>query len=247
MIKQLLLICTFFSLILSCTNWEEKLSLVTYVGGEIVNPKGDYVYFLKDDQLLDSVPLDNNNKFLFKTKNIEAGLYTFSHVEFQVFYLNPGDSLMLRVNTLEFDESLSFTGMGSKSNNLLMDLFLLNEGEIELMPSYYKLPPLYFEKKLDSLKNIRLKIYNDFVQKTMPANSFKYIAEANINYDYFSKKEIYITANERRKGSDSYHNIPQDFYNYRDDINFGSDVLRSYFPYYRFLFRYFDNLAMEDI
>jgi hypothetical protein len=247
MIKQLLLICTFFSFIFSCTYWEETKPLVTYVGGEIVNPKGDYVYFLKDDQLLDSVPLDNNNKFLFKTKDIEAGLYTFSHVEFQVFYLNPGDSLMLRVNTLEFDESLSFTGMGSKSNNFLMDLFLLNEGEIELMPSYYKLPPLYFEKKLDSLKNIRLKIYNDFVQKTKAANSFKYIAEANINYDYFSKKEIYITANERRKGSDSYHNIPQEFYNYRDDINFGSNVLRSYFPYYRFLFRYFDNLAMEDI
>ena len=112
MIKQLLLICTLFYFILSCNIWEDKRSLVTYVGGEIVNPKCDYVYFLKDDQLLDSVPLDNNNKFLFETKNIEAGLYTFSHVEFQVFYLNPGDSLMLRVNTLDFDESLSFTGMG---------------------------------------------------------------------------------------------------------------------------------------
>ena len=72
MIKQLLLICTFFTLIFSCSNWGEKPPLVTYVGGEIVNPKGDYVYFLKDDQLLDSVPLDNNNKFLFKTKDIEA-------------------------------------------------------------------------------------------------------------------------------------------------------------------------------
>ena len=60
-------------------------------------------------------------------------MYTFSHVEFQVFYLNPGDSLMLRVNTLEFDESLSFTGMGSKGNNLLIDLFLLNEAEIEFI------------------------------------------------------------------------------------------------------------------
>ena len=246
MIKQLLLICTLFYFILSCNNWEDKQSLMTYVGGEIVNPKGDYVYFLKDDQLLDSVPLDNNNKFLFETKNIEAGLYTFSHVEFQVFYLNPGDSLMLRVNTLDFDESLSFTGMGSKSNNLLMDLFLLNEEEIELMPSYYKLSPIHFEKKLDSLKNIRLKIYSEFLQKNKPENTFKYIAEASIDYDYFSKKEIYIMANERRKDSESYHTIPIDFYKYRDNINFGSDVLRSYFPYYRFLFRYFDNLAMED-
>lgn len=246
MIKQLLLICTISYFFLSCNYWEEKKSPLTYVGGEIVNPKGDYVYFLKDDQLLDSVPLDNNNKFLFETKDIESGLYTFSHFEFQVFYLNPGDSLMLRVNTLDFDESLSFTGMGSKSNNLLMDLFLLNEEEIELMPSYYKLAPTLFEQKLDSLKNIRLKIYNEFVQKNKPENTFKLIAEASINYDYFSKKEIFIMANERRKNSENYHNIPADFYNYRDNINFGSEVLRSYFPYYRFLFRYFDNLAMGD-
>ena len=198
MIKRLLLICTLLSFVLSCTNLEETKTLVTYVGGEIVNPKGDYVYFLKDDQPLDSVPLDDNNKFLFKTKNIEAGLYTFSHVEFQVLYLNPGDSLMLRVNTLEFDESLSFTGMGSKSNNLLIDLFLLNEAEIGLMPSYYILTPTHFEEKLDSLKNIRLKIYNEFVQKTNPVNSFKYIAEANINYDYFSKKFISRPMNEEK-------------------------------------------------
>ena len=121
--KQLLLICTISSFILSCNNWNESPSLSTYVGGEIINPKGDYVYLLKDDQLLDSVTLDSNNKFLFETKNIYAGLYTFSHVEFQVFYLNPGDSLMLRVNTLDFDESLSFTGTGSKNNNLLIELF----------------------------------------------------------------------------------------------------------------------------
>ena len=118
MVKQLLLICTISFFILSCNNWNESSSLLTYVGGEIVNPKGDYVYLLKDDQLLDSVSLDTSNKFLFETKNIDAGLYTFSHVEFQVFYLNPGDSLMLRVNTFDFDESLSFTGTGSKNNNL---------------------------------------------------------------------------------------------------------------------------------
>ena len=245
MVKQLLLICTISFFILSCNNWNESTSLLTYVGGEIVNPKGDYVYLLKDDQLLDSVSLDTSNKFLFETKNIDAGLYTFSHVEFQVFYLNPGDSLMLRVNTLDFDESLSFTGTGSKNNNLLIELFLLNEEEIELMPRYYKLAPKYFEEKLDSLKNIRLKIYNEFVIKNNPTDNFKEIAEASINYDYFSKKEIYITANERRKNSESYHAIPEDFYTYRSSINFGSDKLRSYFPYYRFLFRYFDNIAMR--
>lgn len=34
------------------------------------------------------------------------------------------------------------------------------------------------------------------------------------------------------------------FFKYRSQLDFGNEVLRSYFPYYRFLFRYFDNMAL---
>jgi hypothetical protein len=246
MIKNLLLIFTVSLLVFSCKNNEEDVPLYTYVGGEIVNPKGDYVVFYKDEQFLDSVKLDANNKFIFKAANLKSGLYSFRHDEFQVFYLNPSDSLMLRVNTIDFDESLSYTGVGAERNNFLMDMFLHNEEEIELMPKLYKLSPIAFEQKLDSLKNIRTEAYSEFVLKNEPNNDFKEIAEASINYDYYSKKEIYITANERKKGSDNHFEIPQNFYSYRNDIDFGSQSLRSFFPYYRFLFRYFDNLAIEE-
>ena len=246
MIKKLLLICTVSLIIFSCKNQEDDTPLFTYVGGEIVNPKGDYVVFYKDEQFLDSVKLDANNKFIFKADSLKSGLYSFSHKEYQVFYLEPTDSLMLRVNTIDFDESLSYTGTGAERNNFLMDMFLHNEEEIDLMPEFYKLAPHDFEQKLDSLKDIRFQVYNDFVLKTEPDISFKEVAEASINYDYYSKKEIYITANDRKKGSESYFEIPESFYTYRNDIDFGSETLRSYFPYYRLLFRYFDNIALED-
>jgi hypothetical protein len=245
MIKNLLLLCIVSIIIFSCKNKEDDAPFFTYVGGEIVNPKGDYVLFYKDEQFLDSVKLDANNYFIYKAENIKSGLYSFSHKEYQVFYLEPSDSLMLRVNTLDFDESLSYTGVGAERNNFLMEMFLHNEKEIELMPKLYKLAPLSFEEKLDSLKNIRYLIYNEFVLKNDPDDKFKEVAEASINYDYYSKKEIYITANERKKGSESYFEIPKNFYTHRNVIDFGSETLRSYFPYYRFLFRYFDNLAMK--
>ena len=246
MIKNLLLFCTVSFIIFSCKNKEDDAPLFTYVGGEIVNPKGDYVVFYKDEQFLDSIKLDANNHFIYKVENLKPGLYSFSHKEYQVFYLEPSDSLMPRVNTIDFDESLSYTGAGAERNNLLMDMFLHNEEEIELMPKLYKLAPIEFEEKLDSLKNIRSEVYNDYVLKNEPNDRFKEVAEASINYDYYSKKEIYITANERKKGSERYFEIPENFYTYRDHIDFGSEPLRSYFPYYRFLFRYFDNLAMES-
>jgi hypothetical protein len=243
--KNLLLLCIVSLIIFSCNNQEDGAPLSTYVGGEIVNPKGDYIVFYKDEQFLDSVKLDANNNFIYKVENIKPGLYSFSHKEYQVFYLKPSDSLMLRVNTLDFDESLSYTGIGAERNNFLMEMFLQNEKEIILMPKLYKLAPLDFEEKLDSLIKIRLLVYNEFVLKNKPDDKFKEIAEASINYDYYSKKEIYITANERKKRSDNYFEIPKNFYNHRNAIDFGSESLRSYFPYYRFLFRYFDNLALE--
>jgi hypothetical protein len=152
--KNLLLLCIVSLIIFSCNNQEDGAPLSTYVGGEIVNPKGDYIVFYKDEQFLDSVKLDANNNFIYKVENIKPGLYSFSHKEYQVFYLKPSDSLMLRVNTLDFDESLSYTGIGAERNNFLMEMFLQNEKEIILMPKLYKLAPLDFEEKLDSLIKI---------------------------------------------------------------------------------------------
>ncbi len=246
MVKNLLFIFLITLSFFSCKFQENSTSSGTYVGGEIVNPKGDYVVFYRGEQLLDSIKLDKNNHFIYQIENPKKGLYSFSHKEYQVFYLEPSDSLMLRVNTIDFDESLSYTGSGAERNNFLMDMFLHNEKEITLMPQLYKLNPVEFEKALDSLKSIRTAIYTEFVNKQEPDEAFKEVAEASINYDYYSKKEIYITANRRRKGTNRYFEIPQEFFEYRNNIDFGSETLRFYFPYYRFLFRYFDNIATDE-
>ncbi len=245
MIKKLLLIFTLVFTLFSCKNSDNEFPNTTWIGGEIVNPVGDYVIFYQGGYVIDSLKLDDQNHFLYKVENLKAGLYSFSHKEFQVFYLEPSDSLMIRVNTIDFDESLSFTGTGAERNTFLIEMFLLNEAEIELMPKLYKLPPLDFELALDSLKTIRTIIYDDYVVKHEPNSEFKLVAKASINYDYYSKKEIYITANSSKKQHTNYIEIPESFYNYRKDIDFGSETLRSYFPYYRFLFRYFDNMALE--
>jgi hypothetical protein len=244
MIKKLLLTILVITTLSSCIQTEEVNTTTAWVGGEIVNPVDDFVYLYQGEQLIDSVKLNSENKFLLQIKDVKSGLYSFTHKEFQVFYLEPSDSLMLRVNTIDFDESLSFTGKGSEKNNFLIEMFLINEGEIELMPKLYKLPPLEFEQAIDSLKDIRIQKFHEYVLKHEPDEEFQMIAEASINYDYYSKKEIYNTANLSKKNFDNYKEIPEDFFKYRSQLDFGNEVLRSYFPYYRFLFRYFDNMAL---
>lgn len=245
MIKQLLFLFLCIGFI-SCNNNEENTSKVTWIGGEIVNPKLNYVIISKDYSILDTVALNENNFFLYNSESLCPGLYSFNHYEYQMFYLEPGDSLMLRVNTVDFDESLAFSGRGAEQNNLLMEFFLLNEAESKLVPGYYQLSPKAFQKKLDSLNKNRMALYNEFVVKNPSKKNFKAIAKANINYDSYNKKELYTSAYYSNKSQKNAKDFPKNFYNYRKKVDYGSEELQSHYPYYKFLNRLFDNLAYEN-
>src|SRR5680860_46605 len=86
----------------------------TYFGGQIINPKTNYVLFLKDEKVIDTLMLDKSNRFLKKIPSLEEGLYTFKHGnDLQYIYLEPSDSVLVRLNTWDFDQSLVFSGKGS--------------------------------------------------------------------------------------------------------------------------------------
>ena len=99
----------------SCADKKENNH--TYFGGKIINPKSDYVLLYKTNKLLDSIKLTQKNTFMCKLKNIKPGLYFFKHgVEHQYVYLEPKDSLLIRLNTWGFDESLVFSGTSAEKN-----------------------------------------------------------------------------------------------------------------------------------
>ena len=183
------------TLLLSCKDTEENAVQTTWISGQIVNPTLDFIIFSRGNEILDTVKLDSNNFFLYKTDKIKAGLYNFMHSETQVFYIEPGDSLLMHINTMDFDESLAYSGRGGEQNNLLMYLYLKNETENNNLPNWYTLSSEEFTHKIDSLKQLKLQEYQDFINRYEVAEGFKNAALANINYDYFIKKEKYTAAN----------------------------------------------------
>ena len=242
MIKKLLLLLFCISII-SCNNSNECAIDYSWVGGEIVNPHSEYVLLFKNNNLLDTIQLDDKNFFSYKTENNKGNLYSFRNGEFQIFYLEPGDSLMLRVNTIDFDESLSYSGKGGKKNTFLMELFLKNEMDRKLVTNWYALAPQEYEFKLDSLKEIQTNLYNEFVAKEQPTQEFMEISKASIEYAYKANKELYTTINFMKLKSEE---APYEgFYDYRNEIDLGSEALQSYYPYYYFLDWYLDNLSFE--
>ena len=178
--KKLPLILLLLISLFSC-NKKDTDSSTTWIGGQIVNPKSDYVIFAQGEYILDTVKLDSNNFFLYHTDKMKDGLYILRHNETQVFYINPGDSIMLHVNTLDFDESLAYSGRGAEKNNLLMDLYLKKEVENKMLPKWYTLSPEEFTAKIDSIRNYKLNKYNEFLAKNKVDEGFKNVALTSIN------------------------------------------------------------------
>lgn len=232
-----------FALLFSCKDKDKKENAVqtTWISGQIINPTLDYIIFSKGNEILDTVKLDSRNFFLYKTDKIKPGLYNFKHSETQVFFIEPGDSLLMHINTLDFDESLAYSGRGGEQNNLLMYLYLKNEEENKNLPDWYTLSSENFTRKIDSLKKLKLREYNNFIENYDVAENFKQAALANITYDYFIKKEKYTAANRNNP-----EKFDEDYFDYRKDIDFDRDELKFYYPYYRFMNRYFENLVFSE-
>ena len=241
-----ILLLTLIGLMFNSCGFEKSQSEKgAWFGGEIINPHSNQIILSKNEKIIDTISLDQNNRFLYYIENVEKGLYNFIHHEYQMIYLEPGDSLMLRLNTIEFDESLAFTGKGAERNNFLINMFIHNELENQSMRPFYQLPVEEFLTKLDSMRNFRMENLERFIKRVKPCEAFHKIALANITYDYYDKKEIYPYAHfGRNQVSDS--QLPDDYYDFRKNLDYNSEDLQSYYTYYRFMQRHFDFLSYES-
>ncbi len=216
-----------------------------FLGGEIINPNSAYLILSKFEKVLDTITLDDNNRFLYKIDNLDAGLYSFSYGgEFQLVLLESLDSIMFRLNTIDFDESLVFTGKGAKKNNYLINMFLETEVEEEKVLGLSQLLPEKFEARLDEIKEAKTKKLQAFNKKHSNSELFNKIAQANIDYNYYLSKEVYPFAYYGNNELKNLESLPEDFYSYRKDINYNNSLIKGYFPYYTFLRYHFNNLAL---
>lgn len=223
---------------------KDKKSPNVFFAGEIINPTSGYVVLFKDDIIIDSAKLDSDNRFSMRLISPAEGLYHFDHhPELQYVYLERGDSLMIRLNTEDFDESLIFSGKGEEINNFLIEMFLSAEEELPIIYGYSGLDPDQFDHKLDSLENIKTGLLNELLKDTKFSDNALIMARASIHYNYYTYKEKYPFWNMRKTGKPTIAQLSPDFYKYREDVDYNSEALSYHRYYYNFLKSHFDNLA----
>ncbi len=236
-----IIICV--SALISCTSNDAKKTDATYLGGEIINPVQSYVLIKNNLVTVDSIPLDRRNRFLHKLENIEDGLYTVHHGESQIIYIEEGDSIMMRVNTKEFDESLIYSGYGADKSNYLIDLFLHWEEENKTFTENYQKNPENFQKLIDSMTIEHQEKLEKFLLDKDYTDDYIEVATAASQYDNYQRKEWYPFG---RYGKDKFEfikELPEGFYDFRNKININDPKITQLYAVQRYIDSYLDHQA----
>ena len=244
--KYLLLFSLCCTLFLSGCKSNTDESNTIYIGGQINNPETDYVIISKENETIDTLYLDGKNQFGKDYTNLESGIYTFNHPpESQIMYMEPGDSIIIYLNTLAFDESLNFSGEGADKSNFLLDMFLKNQQNNDLILTYYKIEPSQFAKITDSIRTSRQEKLQRLITNEEYSEDFLKIAKASIDYEYYDLRERYsfLIRKYRKNFADK---IPEDFNNYRENIDFNNRELQDYYVYTNLIDDYLRSKAIED-
>ena len=242
--KGLLILACIFAY--SCGVIDKRPSPV-YFGGEIVNPTSPYVVLFKDDLVIDSAKLDRSNRFKINFIAESEGLYHFDHSpQFHYVYLEKGDSLNLRLNTLEFDESIVFSGKGEEINNFIVELFLANEEDDRIVDQYFQLEPDVFNEKIESIRHEKLQQLSSLLKEVPLSSRATALINATIDYNAFIYKEKYPFYHKRATHEENLHNIPSKFYSYRKELSLNNKDLIYFRPYYNFMKYHLGNLAYME-
>tara|TARA_B000000565_G_scaffold76866_1_gene54736 strand:- start:425 stop:1297 length:873 start_codon:yes stop_codon:yes gene_type:complete len=205
--------------------------------GKILNNTSDSISIYQDNNMIYESVVDVDGLFNITIDTITSGLYTFYHEpEFQYIIIDENDNLQIRLNTLDFDESLVYTGKGSSKNNFLMDVFLRSENDELDINSKLDLAFDTFKNLVDSLYNKQMNSFKLFKENNILSNSSKEIINTAILYPYISKFHSYIIRNNIEE------EIQKDlFINYQNEISYDLDALAYFKPYIDFLYLHIYN------
>ncbi len=233
--------------LISCKDGFMGENHVAYFGGEIENPKNNFVVFMKNDKVVDTFYLDKNNRFFHKFDSLTPGLYSFKHdPEYQYVFFDKNDSLMIRLNSNDFDTTLMFCGRGDEKNNFMMELFLKDMNLKNNLFDIYEKPEKIFSKYIDSSNQNIKKLYNKRKSFIKWSKEFDEVAKANIVLNYAYKKEVFPIVHEFKTGENIKTKLPKSYYNYRKNIDVNKSNLLYYSPFINYMSSMLNNIVLTE-
>ena len=244
-IPTVIILCLSAGFFSSCREEFSADNFTAYFGGEVTNPMSRYVLLYRGNNLVDTLRLDKNNRFFRKFDSLAPGMYTFKHdPEYQYVYFEKNDSLMVSINTQNFDESIVFSGRGEQKNNFLMEMYLGNETDREKLFEAFDYDVNRFNDVITTLYKKNVDRYNTKKEFIKWSEDFDVFARASVDYPYYSRKEIFPVLHKLRTGTDLVNKLPADYYDYRKKIDNNNPKLCNYAPFVKYLSHMLNNVAV---
>lgn len=245
-IPKLSLLLTFYTIIVlffsSCNKEFKSDNYTAYFGGEVANPSSPFVLFCKDSEVIDSIKLDKDNRFFIKFDSLSPGLYSFKNEpEYQYVFFDKNDSIMVHINSKDFDESIVFCGRGDQKNNFLMELYLKNEKDKNSNFEIFDYDIPKFITNADATYDEMNKFYSKKKEELKWSDEFDIFAKAALDFHYYSKKELYPVVHKIRTGVDVCDQLPKKYYDFRKNVNFNNTNLTGFSPYVMYLSHMLNN------
>ena len=228
------------------TNHKEKKAV--FVGGNIINPSNNYVILYDTQNNIDTLYLNDKNRFSHYFTTFKPGIHSFVHGgKHQSILLEENDSIMIHINTLDFDESIVYNGIGAKKNNYLINLLLKLEKEDYNTNLSFSQSPEDYQRSVETYISKNSDDLESFLKINPNSELFEKVAISSIKYHYFTRKELYPFRHFGVNNLSNFKKLPSNFYDFRTEIVYNDIDLKDFYPYYNFLFPHINNLALEQL
>lgn len=228
------------------TNPKEKKAV--FVGGNIINPSNNYVILYDTQNNIDTLYLNDKNRFSHYFTTFKPGIHSFVHGgKHQSILLEENDSIMMHINTLDFDESIVYNGIGAKKNNYLINLLLKLEKEDYSTNLSFSQSPEDYQRSVETYISKNSDDLESFLKINPNSELFEKVAISSIKYHYFTRKELYPFRHFGVNNLSNFKKLPSNFYDFRTEIVYNDIDLKDFYPYYNFLFPHINNLALEQL
>ena len=228
------------------TNPKEKKAV--FVGGNIINPSNNYVILYDTQNNIDTLYLNDKNRFSHYFTTFKPGIHSFVHGgKHQSILLEENDSIMIHINTLDFDESIVYNGIGAKKNNYLINLLLKLEKEDYNTNLSFSQSPEDYQRSVETYISKNSDDLESFLKINPNSELFEKVAISSIKYHYFTRKELYPFRHFGVNNLSNFKKLPSNFYDFRTEIVYNDIDLKDFYPYYNFLFPHINNLALEQL
>jgi thiol-disulfide isomerase/thioredoxin len=204
------------------------------ISGKIDNPIGDsitFIYFLNNitwEHVQHKAKVNEKGMFRtsFRISHFEYGYFNYNEKGSSLF-LTPGDSLFLRFDFNDFNNTIVFSGRGGVHCSFFQKYRSVFDSQIDsvLKKISEKFSAEEFKEQRQKIYTEEVRFYNEYLIKNITTDTFRLFARSLIEYSYkYNLSQYSYHYAEAHKVKFDSVKMPAEYYDFFDNTNWDNSI-----------------------